>query len=88
MLRIIHDPHPPNAGFPRYGKLFRESSTLWKIFFHTVENPSKPLPLLVRHPSLRVSSVQVSSFTPLPPAPFQPSIIPILNHMNRLPTAA
>ena len=25
-------------GFPCYGKLFGESSTLWKIFFHTVEN--------------------------------------------------
>ena len=24
--------------FPRYGKLFRDFSTLWKNFFHTVEN--------------------------------------------------
>ena len=27
--------HP---GFPRYGKLFGDFSTLWKIFFHSMEN--------------------------------------------------
>jgi len=27
------------ARFPRYGKLLGHFSTLWKTFFHTVENP-------------------------------------------------
>jgi hypothetical protein len=27
----------PAVGFPQYGKHFRDFSTLWKIFFHTVE---------------------------------------------------
>ena len=56
-------PHCGRFGpiFPRYGKLFRHSSTLWKIIFHTVENrapwplsadpPLKPMSLL---PQLRV----------------------------------
>jgi hypothetical protein len=26
-----------SAGFPQYGKLFRDFSTLWKNIFHTVE---------------------------------------------------
>lgn len=26
--------------FPQYGKLFAKFSTLWKTFFHTVENPA------------------------------------------------
>jgi len=30
------------AGFPRHGKNFRWFSTLWKTFFHTVENPEPP----------------------------------------------
>jgi len=28
--------------FPRHGKLFSVFSTLWKTFFHTVENPEPP----------------------------------------------
>jgi hypothetical protein len=63
------------ANLPRYGRF---SSTPWKI-------PANPCPSLS---VIRPSEFQVSSFTPLPPAPFQPSIIPILNHMNRLPPAA
>ena len=27
--------------FPRYGKLFRDFSMLWKTFFHAVENPAR-----------------------------------------------
>jgi len=27
--------------FPRYGKLFEDFSTVWKTFFHTVENGLK-----------------------------------------------
>ena len=30
------------AVFPRYGKFLREFSTLWKTFFHTVENGAGP----------------------------------------------
>ena len=28
---------PEPVSFPQHGKLFRDFSTLWKIFFHTVE---------------------------------------------------
>jgi hypothetical protein len=30
----------PTARFPRYGKIFRESSTLWNTFFHSMEKRS------------------------------------------------
>jgi ABC-type spermidine/putrescine transport system permease subunit I len=33
-------PHHGKNGlnFPRYGRFYLQSSTLWKIFFHSVEN--------------------------------------------------
>jgi hypothetical protein len=30
-----------SAGFPQYGKLFRDFSTLWKNIFHTVEKQAR-----------------------------------------------
>jgi hypothetical protein len=33
---LPHDQGRP--GFPRYGKIFHYFSTLWKIFFHSMEN--------------------------------------------------
>lgn len=68
--RIFHGMENFSAIFPRYGKLFRKFSTLWKIFFHTVENSARRLRCAALNgPStpgdvhrLRATSIQVSSF--------------------------
>ena len=39
MFRIFHAMEKCSAGFPRHGKFQPGFSTLWKTFFHTVENP-------------------------------------------------
>jgi hypothetical protein len=45
--------------FPRYGKLFRDFSTLWKNCFHAMENCSAD----------SVTSLPVQrTFSPLPPS--------------------
>jgi hypothetical protein len=69
-FRIFHAMENFFAVFPRYGKLFSNFSTVWKTFFHTVENSARcARRVALNRPStpgdvhrLWATSIQVSSF--------------------------
>jgi len=58
----------PAVGFPQYGKHFRDFSTLWKIFFHTVEKQAhffhamEKLSAIFPHNGKNVSTVWKTCF--------------------------